>query len=323
MKFSGECDMASADNGSEKRQVNLNTITYGDLTWVDVVQPTKEAIQFLKEKYKFNPLDLDDALSPRQVPKIEEYPDYMFAVFHFSVYYKEKGVSARKQWSCFVGEKFLVTLRSQEFKAPGEILRECELNEEAREHYLNQGTGYLLYQIIDRAIDSYFKVLDKILSLMEGIEDNVFKENVEVAIEISNIRRDINTQRRVMFPVRPLLIDLEKKLKRFSKTDLTLYFSDLMDHMNKICDTLDEYNETIQVFKDADYTLGGYRANRTIRMVAVLFALGLPFLVIAGLDVILPGGLDKGSNEVFLLSLLAILILIGLILYFFRRRHII
>jgi len=226
----------------------------------------------------------------------------------------------------------MVSLRRCEFagdlapgrvKAPDEIFRECELSEEIREQYLQFGPGYLLYQIIDRAVDSYFKVLDKILSLMEDIEDNVFKETTEVALGVSILRRDINTQRRVMFPTRPLLTELEKKLKRFAKTDLTLFFSDLQDHMNKICDTLDEYTETIEVFKDADYTLSGYRSNRSIRILAVLFAIGLPFLVIAALYIMLPDNFDKGSIRTFSLLLVFILIIIGLMLYSFRRRHII
>jgi Mg2+ and Co2+ transporter CorA len=157
---------------------------------------------------------------------------------------------------------------------------------------------------------------------MEDIEDNVFKENVEVATEISFLRRNINTQRRVMFPTRPLLVDLEKKLKHFSKVDLTLAFSDLMDHMNKICETLDEYTETIEVFKDADYTLSGYRSNRTIRVLAVSFAFGLPFLVMAGIYYMLPAGVDKGSLKIFLALLAVILIVIVAMLYFFRKRRI-
>jgi magnesium transporter len=315
--------MALSDKTPEKKQMNIRTMTWGDMTWVDIVQPTKEATRYLAEHYNFNQLDLEDALSPRQVPKIEEYPQYLFAVFYFAVYNKGTRVSSRKQWSAFIGENFLITLRPPELKAPDELYRECEMSEETRERYLSQGSGYLLYQIIDQAVDSYFKVLDKLLSLMEDIEDNVFKENVEVALELSILRRDIITQRRVMFPTRPLLTELGKKLKRFSKVDLTLFFSDLMDHMNKICDTLDEYTETIEVFKDADYTLSGYRSNRTIRTLALLFATGLPFLVIAALYIILPSSLGKGSLQTFLSLLIIILIIIGLMLYSFRRRHII
>jgi magnesium transporter len=315
--------MTSAVKNPEPRQLNIKTITWGDQTWIDIVQPTKEAIRYLADRYHFNNLDLEDALSARQVPKIEEYPDYLFAVFHFSVYDKQRRVSSRKQWSAFIRENLLVTLRPQELKAPEEISKECEGSEEVRQQYLAQGPGHLLYQIIDRAVDSYFRVLEKIQSLMEDIEDNVFKEEVEAATEISILRRDIITQRRVMFPTRPLLVELEKKLKRFSKPDLTLFFSDLMDHMNKILDTLDEYTEVIEVFKDADYLHSGIRTNRTIRALGVLSMIGLPFLVIASLYLILPSGISKGSAQTFIILLAAIIIIILGVLYYFRRRHLI
>ncbi len=315
--------MAITEKISAKNQLNPRVFTWENMTWVDIVQPNRENVKYLVDHYNFNPLDIDDALSTRQVAKIEEYPDYLFVVFYFSVYDKNTRVSSRKQWSAFIGENFLVTLRPPEFKAPDQIYRECEMNEEAKARNCGQGSGYLLYQIIDRAVDSYFRVLDKLLSLMEAVEDNVFKERVEVATELGILRRDINTQRRVMFPTRPLLLELEKKLKRFSQKDLTPFFSDLMDHMNKICETLDEYTENIEVFKDADYTISGNRANRTIRTLAVLFALALPFLMITGIYILLPGSAAKGSLQLFITLVILIFVIFGLILYILRRRQII
>ena len=188
----------------EKKLLNLKTVTYGDLTWVDIVQPTKETTEYLAEHYNFHPMDLEDSLSPRQLSKIEEYPQYLFIIFHLPVYDKVTRVSTRKQWSAFVGDKFLVTLRPGELTTLDELFRECELSEEAREEYMSHGSGYLLYRILDRAVDSYFPVLNKITSLMEDIEDSVFDEEVEAAEEISILRRDIITQRQVMFPTRTL-----------------------------------------------------------------------------------------------------------------------
>jgi magnesium transporter len=315
--------MAKSNKVTKENQVNIKTITSGDFTWVDIIQPTKEAAKYLVEHYGFNPLDIEDALSPRQVSKIEEYPEYLFVIFHLSVFEKARRVSSRKQWSAFVGPNYLVTIRPPEFKVAGELFQECETNVETREQYLSQGSGYLLYQIFDRTIDQYFKVLDKILGLMEDIEEGVFREDVEVASPLSSLRRDIIDQRQVMFPTRALLAELEAKLKPYSKIDLTLYFSDLMDHVNKVCNTLDEYKEVIEVFKDSDYLLSGYRSNRAIRAIAILLAIGLPFVVVACIYLILPGGLEKGSLQTFAGLLLIIAALIGAILYFLRRRHLI
>lgn len=317
--------MAASQKAPEKKQLNLKTITYGDLTWVDILQPTEVATNYLAETYNFHPMDLDDAISPRQLSKTEEYPQYLFVIFQLPVYDRVTRVTTRKQWSAFVGEKFLVTLHPAELSSLDGLFHDCETNQETREAYMSRGSGFLLYQALDRAVDSYFPVLNKITSLMENIEDSVFDEEVEAAEEISILRRDIITQRQVMFPTRTLFAELEKKLKRFSKIDLTIYFSDLMDHINKICDVLDEDSEVIDVFKDADYILSGYRANRGIRVLTVMLAIVLPFLIVFGLFgvyALLYGG-GKGNPQVFLMLLVAVSAIIGIILYFFRRKRLI
>ena len=42
----------------------------------------------LVERFGWHPLDLEDVLSRRQRPKVDEYPDYLFGVLHFPVYDK-------------------------------------------------------------------------------------------------------------------------------------------------------------------------------------------------------------------------------------------
>ena len=316
--------MAELDKGLEKNPTNVKTITYGGLTWVDIVQPSEESTRYLAEKYHFHPLDLDDTLSRRQLSKIEEYPEYLFIIFHLPVYDKETRVSTKQQWSVFVGDTYLVTLRPGALKTITEIFQQCELNEGIRREYFSQGSGYLLYQLLDVATDYYFTVLDKILSLMDEIEDSVFDEEIEVAKEVSILRRDIITQRRVMIPTRAIIIDLENKLKRFAKADLSVYFSDLIDHLNKICETLDECREIIEVFKDADSILGNSRTNRIIRTLATIVVIGIPFIVVSslyGMQVILPGGIEKGSIQTFLILLLIMLVLTGGLLFILRRKH--
>jgi magnesium transporter len=303
--------------------LHVETITWGDLTWVNVEPPTQREIDYLAEHYHFHPLDLDDCLSRKQLPKVDEYPEYLFAIFHLPVFDKVTRVSTKRQWSAFVGDKFLVTLHAGELRTLSALFRDCQTNEESRQEYFSHGSGYLLYRILDRSIDSYFPVLDKILSLMEDMEDNVFDEEVETAKELSILRRDIIAQRRVMFPTRTLLLALERRLKRFTKTDLTVYFGDLMDHMNKICETLDEAKDVIEVFKDTDYTLATYRINRVTRLLTIFSTIVLPFLIISslyGMNVTLPGGAKMGF-QTFIILLVIMGVIAGAMLIFFRRRR--
>jgi magnesium transporter len=304
--------------------LNIESITYGNLTWVNIEAPSENETGWLAENYHFHPLALDDCLSRKQISKLDVYPGYLFFIFHFPLYHKETRIASKKQWSAFIGENFLVTVQTNGMKTLLSLFRDCKANEDARKEYMSGGSGFLLYNILDRAIDSYFPVLDKIMSLLEDLEDIVFDADVETTKEISILRRDIITQRAVMFPTRNIFIEMENKLKRFSTVDVSAYYSDLMDHMNKICETLDECQEIIEVFKDTDFVLATDRVNRVIRILNIFAAITLPFIIVSsiyGMNIHLPGGLTTGSFDAFIVLLFVMIILAAVMLIFFRRRR--
>ena len=310
--------------GEESQQLNVQTTTWGDLTWVNIEHPTEQEMKYLAQNYSFSQLDLDDCLSPRQRPKLDVYQNYLFFIFHFSVYSRETRVSIHGQVSVFIGEKYLVTIHNGEPKPLVNLFRNCQVNEETREKNLSQGSGYLLYLILDRMVDVYFPILDKILSLLEDVEDSVFDEKVEAAQEVAILRRDIITQRRIIFPTRTAISELEGKLKPYTTTDLSAYWGDLMDHLNKACETLDECKEIIEVFKDADFVLSAEYVNRIIRILTILATIMLPFMVVSslyGMNIHLPGGLTTGSLLSFIVLMVLMALLAGGMLYFFHRKR--
>jgi magnesium transporter len=310
---------------SPEEPPRVESITWGDLTWVNIQSPTKREIEWLAKNYQFHPLTLDDCLSRKQISKIDVYPGYLFFIFHYPLYHKETRIATKRQWSAFIGENYLVTVHTEEMKTLVALFHDCQVNEETRKEYFSGGSGFLLYRLLDSSIDAYFPVLDKILSLIEEIEDSVFDEEVEAAKEISVLRRDIITQRAVFFPTRAIFIEMENKLKRYSKTDVTAYYNDLMDHINRICDTLDEAKEIIEVFSDSDYTLATHRINRIVRVLNILATIMLPFLIVSslyGMNVLLPGGVGEATHfESFLFLLVIMALIAALMLYYFHRRR--
>jgi magnesium transporter len=320
----GDKKKASKITEPQEQPLDISTITFGDLTWVNVPYPTEREVEWLANSYNFHHLALDDVLSRKQISKMDNFQNYLFFVFHHAYYQKETRIASKRQWFAFLGENYLITVNAPELRTLGALFRDCQANEETRKEYMSNGPGFLLYRIIDRSIDSYFPVLDKILNLMEDVEDAVFDEDIEAAKELSILRRDIITQRTVMFPTRELLIEMENKLKRFSKVDLTNYYSDLMDHMDKICNTLDECKEMIEVFKDTDYTLATNRLNKVMRVLTIISTITLPFLAISGIygmNVFAPGGIEQGNVTVFIILIVVMFLAAATMLYFFHRRR--
>jgi magnesium transporter len=305
---------------------NIRSITCENLTWIDIIPPSESSIQYLKDNYHFDDHALEDCLSHRQVSKMNVFPDYLFFVFHFNRYDKNTRISSKRQWSAFIGENYIITIHTGELKSLGELFRECQNNAEFRKDYFSKGSGYMLYKIIDKAIDSYFPVLDKIFSMLEKIEDSVFDETVEATTELSSLRRDIITQRMVMLPTRILVSEMRNKLSRYTRVEMASNYDDLIEHLTKICQTLDECKEVVEVFKDADYTLASHRLNHVLRILNIYATIVLPFLAVSGIygmNIALPFGLEHGSFGTFIV-LMAIMILmsIGMLVLFRRRRWI-
>ena len=313
----------AAEKAKEEQPLNLEEVTWGDLTWINIEPPTEREKEYLAQHYPFHPLDLDDCLSRIQRPKIDEYPDYLFLVFHFPVYNKEARVTSASQLSVFIGEKYLITLHKGELKPLVALFRDCELNEDARQEFFSQGTGYLLYRIIDRLVDYCLPIISKISANIEKTEDDIFSSRgMPRAIgNISMLRRDVIGFRRIIWPMRAVIATLEPRVRRFTGMDLSVYFGDMTDHVDKIWDALDEYKEIIEGLNDTHDSLATNRTNQVMRMLTVIATVLLPLTVVAslyGMNIPLP---LQESHYSFALVFGVWLVIVISMLYFFRRHR--
>ena len=245
--------MTTSKVKKEKKELNLESLAWGNLTWVNIEKPTERETEYLAQNYAFHPLDLDDCLSRIQRPKIDEYKDYLFLVFHFPVFNKEARATTTSQLSVFIGEKYLITLHKGELKPLVKLFKECQIDDESRQENFSQGSGYLLYRIVDRLVDYCLPILNKIVDNIESVEDNIFSDGMRGTVkEISILRRDIISFRRIIWPMRAVIGSLEPKVRRFTKMDMAVYFGDMVDHVDKIWDALDEYKEVIEGLNDTN-----------------------------------------------------------------------
>ena len=303
--------------------LNLESVTWGGLTWVNIEHPTEKETDYLAQNYSFHPLDLDDCLSRIQRPKIDEYKDYLFLVFHFPIFHKEARVTAPSQLSVFIGKDYLITLHKGELKPLVKLFKECQIDEESRQEHFSQGSSYLLYRIIDRLVDYCLPTLNKIGENIERTEDNVFSSHgMPRAIEdISMLRRDVIAFRRIIWPMRAVVGSMEPKVRRFAKTDLAVYFGDMVDHVDKIWDGLDEYKEIIEGLNDTHDSLANNRTNEIMRMLTIAATIFFPITFVVGIwgmNIPLP---FQNSTHAFLYVILIMVGIIGGMLYFFHRRR--
>jgi magnesium transporter len=279
---------------------NIRSITERKLTWFYIEKPTSKEVEFLAQRFHFHPLDLDDVLSRIQRPKIDEYEDYLFMVLHFPVFDKQNRITRPSEMDIFIGENYVVTVHcSGDLKPLAKFFQECETDKESRERYLGRSSGFLLYHILDRMVNSCFPILDKLTQNIDDIEDIILTKPVpETVREISLIRRDLISFRRVIHPQIAVIETLEREEYPFFREDQEIYFGDVADHIRKIWDGLEDCKEVIDGLADTSNWLTSHRIQEIMRILTIVMGVIAPPTLIAsiyGMNVALPGGVHAGS----------------------------
>ncbi len=306
-------------------ELHLEEVTWGGVTWVNIERPSRRETDYLAQTYDFHPLALDDCLSRIQRPKIDEYEDYLFIVYHFPLYSKEIRVTRASQASIFIGKTYLVTLHDGVLKPLVKLFRDCQLSEEARQTNL-KSSGYLLYRITDMLVDYCLPITDKIMQNLERVEDEIFDLRPETLRELAILRRDIIANRRIIWSMKAVIGSLEYKTGRFTTEDMEVFWGDVVDHVDKIWDTLDECKEIIEGLKDTHDSIFSHRTNEAMRVLTVIATTMMPLTLVAsvyGMNVALPGGVEGESYTSFLTILgIMIAVIVGMLLFFRSRRWI-
>jgi magnesium transporter len=277
------------------RSVPIHELTAGGLTWVDVVNPDLTVAQHLSARFGWHPLDVEDIVSKRQRPKVDDYEDdgYLFAVLHFPVYDKAIQRLNAAEIDIFIGQDYLVTLPNRELLPVTRLFGRCEADDEYREQLFAKGSGRLLYEVLDDLFDYCFPILDKIGHKLDRIEDDMFEGYAEdVVRDISNVKQEIISYRKVMKPERTTLRALERRVDRFLPEELELYFDDLNDAAERIWDQLDNYKEVVEGLESTNESVISHRQNDVLRLLTIISVTMLPLTLITsvfGMNVDFPG----------------------------------
>ncbi len=300
----------------------VHELSASGLTWVNVVSPDVETAQELAERFGWHPLDVEDVLSKRQRPKVDEYEDYRFVVLHFPVYDKAAKRLNAGELDVFLGPDYLVTLPTVELLPVTRLFGRCTDDAELRDNLSGKGSGYLLYHVLDDLFDYCFPILDKIGHKLDSIEDDVEEgESQEIVRDISRAKQEIISYRKIIKPQRPILRLLERHVERFLPQDLELYFDDLVDASERIWDLLDNYKEVVEALEATNESAISHRQNDVLRVLTVFSAVLLPLTLLAsifGMNVNFPG---EGSAEAFWVIVAGMVAVFGSLVAFFRWKR--
>lgn len=291
------------------------------VTWVDIKDPTEKDIRYLKREFNLHPLVLGELIPSGHRPKVESYKKYLFMIFHYPVYSKERRETRPRELDIIITKNILITSHYKSILPLRALFDECNIYSETRKKYMTQNAGYLLFLLLSGFWKNCLIKLDRIETRIESIEKEIFKgKEKEMVSEISVVKTDIINFWRIVEPQGEILESLSKEGTAFFGESFSPYFSDIIGTYSQAWNSLRTYKETILALEDTNQSLLSTKINDVMRVLTIFSVILLPLTLIAsiwGMNVALP---FAESPAGFLIVAAMMLFLMGFMLIYFRKK---
>jgi magnesium transporter len=209
--------------------------------WVAIKDPSDQELFIMQKEFNLHELAVEDARKGHERPKLEEYEDSLFGVFHLMEL--QEGKLHVGEVDVFIGKNYILTVRHRSKQDFLGVRVRCEKEPKL----LQLGSSFVLYALIDNIVDRYFPVIDALSVELEKIEENIFKqgsarENIE---KLYQLKGKIMTMKHAVDPMLESVGHLHGSRVHSIFADSKHYFRDVDDHLNRINAMLNSIRETI------------------------------------------------------------------------------
>ena len=252
--------------------------------WVDISDPETApgsvAESILKDVFPFHPLAVEDALKETHVPKVDDWGDYLYLVFHSIEYDTATGHLKLHELDMFLGSNYLVTYHAE----PLAILEQDRRNiERDSENRLRHGPAQLLYHFLDLAVADFLQVIEHLDEAIDDAQEEVFQNpSPKTLQEIFRVKRSALKLHRVIAPEREVLNRLARDVYDPIPDEARIYFRDVYDHLVRIHDLTESLRDLISGALDTYLSAISNRTNDVMRTLTLVTVMFLPMSFLAG-----------------------------------------
>ena len=270
--------------------------------------------------YHIHELVLEDILSRKQRPKIEDYDSYLFIAARVYQYVDNK--LQADQVYLIVGSNFVLTFQQRPLGLFSKI--RAHMRHE-RYDVRSQDAAFLAYRIVDRLVDDYFLTLDQYNNRVEFIDKTLFADsadNSDLLGRIHRLKRDGVRLRRTLQPLRDVLSQLVRGEFTTFHGKSHVYLRDTYDHTMQLLESLDASRDMVVSMMDIHLSFQSNRLNQQMRRLTAITILFMPLTVITGIYGMNFENMPELKWHYGYYMVLGLMLLItAYSLYFFRKRN--
>ncbi len=260
----------------------FNFKTNGTVTWINIngLNNLKD-IEKVGQHYNIHALTLEDIVTTQQRPKLDEFEDYLYIVFKMLYYDKNHNLQF-EHVSLVAGDSYVMTFQ----EADGDVFDDLrERISHGKGRIRSMGSDYLMYAILDAAVDHYLNVIETFGDHVEELEDDVFQgePNNQIASSIQRYKREILKIRRAIVPLREVISRLDKTESTLIDIKTHNFIRDLYDHIIQVNENVELYREMIWSLMDMYMTIISNKMNEVMKVLTIIATIFIPLTFIAGI----------------------------------------
>ncbi|MBO9130906.1 magnesium/cobalt transporter CorA [Bacillus sp. 165] len=278
-----------------------------NMLWIDIYDIKTHELYEIAKIFSFHPLAIEDCLHDSPRAKVDDYEDYKFFVFHALRYNEESDNEITTlELNVFLGPNYVVTIHKHTLRWLRQMDAVCSVSAK----YMNRGADFLLYALIDGITDEYFPTLDRIGVRIDELEDEMYDEEVkEVTEEFLALKRTIILIRRVILPQRRIFLTINGRWKFNIQEDNIPFYTDLIDHIERIVDSTETYRDLVNSALDTYYSIISAKSSQKLNVLTIISTIMLPLTFVTGffgMNVPLPYQHSPVATVVIFVSLMGL-----------------
>lgn len=252
--------------------------------WVALRDATPDELEAMRVEFNLHELAVEDARHGHQRPKVEEYGDIVFAVIQLLEV--TDGALTVGEVNIFAGANFILSARRGTKQGFLGVRQRCE----REPHLLKNGAGFVLYALIDAAVDRYFPIVDSIETELEAIEAGIFTKTSPARLTIERLYGLKQKELIMRHAVAPLL-EAVSKLHGGRVPAICLetqeYFRDIYDHLLRLNASIDDLRDMISSAMQVCLSISSIEETEVTKRLAAgggIFAAVTAFVGIWGMN---------------------------------------
>jgi magnesium transporter len=259
----------------------------GGFVWLGLFEPDAAELADVQARFGLHELAVEDAQSFHLRPKIEQYDDgdVIFAVLRTTRYVDELEEVEFGEVSIFLSSRFVITVR----QGAASDLHRARLRLEDHPELLKEGTGAVLWAILDQIVDDYVPVLQGLENDVEEVEATVFTGAAAPTERIYKLRREATDFYRAVHPLLGPLDALERGVYIKVSHELAQFLRDVNDHLKLVNEEIIGIRDLLAIVLQANMAVISVQQNQisvsqneTMKQLTLMATIFLPLTFITG-----------------------------------------